>query len=433
MRKLFSLNCMFFYLILFNIHNSYGAKNEYKVEKFELGRLLFFDKIISGNKNISCASCHHPLTGSGDGLSLPLGEGARGLGISRAETSTKIHERVPRNSPHLFNVGHEDIPNYFADGRVEKNKHFQSNAKTPAGHDLPEGFESILAAQAVFPITSPVEMAGQAHENEIGASASISDFKGVWRKTTSRIVAIAEYVELFKKAYPNKVTSKEDINITHIGNAIATFEKNAFKANDAPYDRYISGDLSALSNRQIQGMKLFNQKGKCISCHSGELFSDFKFYSISQPQIGPGKGVGFKSREDFGRELVTKNIKDRYRFRTPSLRNIKVTAPYGHSGAYNSLNKMIQHHVNPEKMLLEYNIDKNTSLPIIKNSLDSIILNNKILNRKILASSDLPSISIVDSEIDLIIEFLGSLTDERCLDMRKFVPKRVPSNLPVFD
>ncbi|MEO1573453.1 MAG: cytochrome-c peroxidase, partial [Pseudomonadota bacterium] len=85
-----------------------------------LGQLLFFDKILSGNRNISCATCHHPLAGSGDGLALPVGEGGRGVGITRNTGSgdAAIHERVPRNAPPLFNLGAREFTVFFHDGRL---------------------------------------------------------------------------------------------------------------------------------------------------------------------------------------------------------------------------------------------------------------------------------------------------------------------------
>ena len=105
--------------------------------KVEVGRLLFFDKILSGNRNISCATCHHPRHGSSDGVALGFGEGARGLGPQRRPGSTidsSVHERVPRNSPALFNLGAREYTRMFHDGRVEvdTNGYYESGFVSPA-------------------------------------------------------------------------------------------------------------------------------------------------------------------------------------------------------------------------------------------------------------------------------------------------------------
>ena len=124
--------------------------------KEALGRLLFHDKILSGNLNISCATCHHTLADTGDGLSLSVGEGAQGLGVTR-NTGTggnAVHERVPRNAPHVFNLGAMEFTRMFADGRVAVDPSQPSGFMSPAGDDLPVGLENVLAAQAMFPVTS---------------------------------------------------------------------------------------------------------------------------------------------------------------------------------------------------------------------------------------------------------------------------------------
>ena len=157
--------------------------------KFELGKELFFDKVLSGNKNISCATCHHPKLGTGDNLPLSVGEGGSGLGSYRrlGDNLKGAKPLVPRNAPPLFNLC--IIKNFplFHDGRIEFNDQYPSGIKSPAGHLLPEGLESSLAAQALFPITSHVEMAGQAGDNKIADFAAKENFKGVWREVTNRV------------------------------------------------------------------------------------------------------------------------------------------------------------------------------------------------------------------------------------------------------
>ena len=139
--------------------------------KVELGKQLFWDKELSGNQNISCATCHHAFAGTGDGLSLPLGEGATGLGIFRQTPAEgeagAVHERVPRNAPHIFNIGATEFSTMFHDGRVMKDDTHAKGFISPAGDDLLPGLENAIAVQAMFPVTSGTEMAGQGTENTI--------------------------------------------------------------------------------------------------------------------------------------------------------------------------------------------------------------------------------------------------------------------------
>jgi cytochrome c peroxidase len=171
--------------------------------KVELGRLLFFDKILSGNENISCATCHHSLTDTGDGLSLGVGEGGRGLGVARDTGSEDdaIHERVPRNAPAIFNLGAREFQKMFHDGRVEVDPSEPSGFRSPAGEDLPLGLENVLAAQAMFPVTSPTEMAGQGTENEVAIAAAAGHLPEVWELLAARLRLIPTYVDLFRLSF----------------------------------------------------------------------------------------------------------------------------------------------------------------------------------------------------------------------------------------
>jgi cytochrome c peroxidase len=118
-----------------------------------LGKVLFYDKILSGNRNISCATCHHALTGTGDGLALPVGEGGKGLGVTRdtGSGSDAIHERVPRNAPHIFNLGAKEFTVMFHDGRVAVDNSLPSGFTSPAGEQLPLGLDNPLAVQGHVP------------------------------------------------------------------------------------------------------------------------------------------------------------------------------------------------------------------------------------------------------------------------------------------
>ncbi|MEN8174683.1 MAG: cytochrome-c peroxidase, partial [Pseudomonadota bacterium] len=232
----------------------------------ELGKQLFHDKELSGNRNISCATCHHPLADTGDGLSLPIGEGGIGLGVTR-DTGSKqdaVHERVPRNAPPVFTLGSDELTHMFHDGRVALDDDFPSGVETPAGDDLPDTLENIVAAQAMFPVTSPAEMAGQGSENEIAKAAAAGNLAGpggVWELLAGRLQAIPGYVDQFMAVYG--LGSASEITYAHAANAIAAFEIDAWRADHSPYDAYIGGDNQALNKHEKAGMTLFFGKAGC--------------------------------------------------------------------------------------------------------------------------------------------------------------------------
>lgn len=409
----------------------------------ELGKLLFWDKILSGNQNISCATCHHPLAGTGDGLALPMGEGAVGLGVTRVNGATphEVHERVPRNAPFLFNLGANEVSVIFHDGRIVKDPGYPSGIKSPAGMALPAGLESVLAAQAMFPVQSAAEMAGQAGENSIAdaaAAANLAGPGGVWEQLAQRLQAIPDYLPLFQAAYPGLVNSAADITYVLAVNAIGAYEDVTFRATNTPFDRYLRGDRSALSANQVRGMQRFYGKAGCADCHGGKLTSDQGFHAIAMPQIGPGKGdfaVVQNGLGDLGRGRETHNPADAYRFRTPMLRNTALTGPWGHAGAYDTLDAVVRHHLNPVAALNAYDTTQ-AVLPdagAVLNARDFLV-QNSAADRALLAGvNELAPVSLPEADIRAIIEFLGAMTDPASLDLRHSVPTAVPSGLPVYD
>jgi cytochrome c peroxidase len=403
--------------------------------KEELGKFLFYDKILSGNKNTSCATCHHPLSGTGDGLSLGVGEGGRGLGIMRdtGSGSDAIHERVPRNAPFVFNLGAREFVRVFHDGRVEKDSNAPSGFRTPAGDAFLLGVDHALAAQAAFPPTSNTEMAGQAGENEVADAAAAGNVQQVWSLLTARVMAIDEYRTLFAKAYPD-LKVPEEVTFAHIANAIGAFEASAYRADNSPYDRYMMGHENAISQNAEEGMKIFYGKGQCASCHSGKFQTDHAFHALGMPQIGPGKGDGFEGHDDYGREQVTGDANDRYKFRTPSLRNVALTGPWGHDGAYNTLEAVVRHHLAPEKSLNAYDVSQ-AVLPSRADldERDFIVHNDEISRANLANSIEINPVALTDHQIKRLLDFLNALTDPNSLDLRSTAPKRVPSGLPLAD
>jgi cytochrome c peroxidase len=398
--------------------------------KVELGKLLFFDKIISGNKNTSCATCHHSLAGTGDGLALPVGEGGKGLGVTRdtGAGDDAIYERVPRNAPHLFNLGAKEFVTMFHDGRVTVNPDHPAGFDSPAGDDLLTGLDHSLAVQAMFPPTSGTEMAGQNGENEVAAAAAAGDVVEVWRLLTERVMRIETYQQMMQQVYPN-----ETITFAHIANAIGAFEATAFRADNSPFDRYLRGD-DLLSRSAKMGYKIFKGKGNCASCHSGPLQTDHDFHALGIPQIGPGKGDGIDGRDDYGREQVTGDDADRYRFRTPTLRNVALTGPWGHDGAYNTLEAMVKHHLQPAASLNAY-VTTQARLPYSESLSpeDFIVHDDPERRAEIEDAIEITPVRLSSEEINYLLDFLNALTDPASVDMRASVPNSVPSGLPIAD
>ncbi|MBN2700913.1 MAG: cytochrome-c peroxidase, partial [Methylothermaceae bacterium] len=369
--------------------------------------------------------------------------GGRGLGVMRSngEGDEAVHERVPRNAPHLFNLGAKEFEFQFHDGRVGIDPSQPSGFSSPAGADLPVGLDNVLAVQAMFPVTSSAEMAGQPGENPIAdatAAGLLAGPGGVWDQLAQRLQAVPEYVDRFKRAYPDDIQQASDISYVHAANAIAAFEATAFRADHSPFDYFLQGEWRALNMAAYNGMWLFYGKAECASCHSGKFLTDQSFHAIGMPQIGPGKGdnqPGYSDgHDDLGRERVTGDPADRFKFRTPSLRNIALTAPYGHDGAYDTLEAMVRHHLNPVESL--YNYDSSHAALIPRDDLDAVdfvVMNGLTRVDGIAAANELMPVSLTDEEIHDLLAFLRALTDASSLDLRAFVPYKVPSGLPVTE
>jgi len=401
--------------------------------KAELGRLLFYDAELSGNRNISCATCHHHDEASGDGLSLPVGEGGTGIGLARKVGSGPdlIERRVPRHSPTLFNLGAHEFTVMFHDGRVTVDDYYEAGFNTPVDDDLPMGLESVLAAQAMFPVLSDVEMLGEGEENDL-ARAFKYEREDVWPKIADRLRVIEGYLPLFSRAFADVATPK-DITMVHVANALAAFIEFEWRADNSPFDSYLRGDATALSAAQKRGMALFYGDAGCASCHSGPFQTDHGFHALAMPQLGSIRtGLFNPIVRDRGRLNETGRLEDAYRFRTPSLRNVAATPPYTHAGAYQTLEGVIRHHLDPVTAFKAY--DRSQALltphPHLTKT-DFIIYENSREVDAIMAANDLAPSSLSEGEIADLVAFLHALTDEKSLTGRYGAPESVPSGLPV--
>ena len=274
------------------------ADNPTTAEKVVLGRLLFWDPLLSGQKDVSCATCHHPDFGYAENLDLSIGANGVGLGAERTFAPGSPVRPVKRNSQTVLNSAFNGIDNAGHHTPAEAPMFWDVRVKS-------------LEAQALEPMRALEEMRGDAYSAESAISTVVS-----------RLAANGEYRRLFAQAFGNK----NAVNAQNLGRALAAFERSLVTTN-APFDHYMRGDTTAMTAQQIQGMNRFQSIG-CANCHSGPMFSDFKVHVLGVPD---------------NEKLPTSDagVDNTYAFRTPSLRNLSYTAPYMHSGVFTSLNQVV--------------------------------------------------------------------------------------------
>lgn len=405
---------------------------EFDPKQAEIGRLLFFDKILSGNRNISCATCHHPRFGTSDGLSLGVGEGGVGLGPERTSGTgaSRIEKRVPRNAPALWNLAAKDLQILMHDGRISISDDYGNGFNTPAEEWLPAGLNSLLAVQALFPLTSATEMAGGSEENEVAGAVNDRIDKG-WPILAKRVRTLPEYGQAFVTAFDH-IDRAEQVTITEIANALAAFIGTEFRSHNSAFDRYAHGDASAISPAQERGMHLFYGKAGCANCHNGPLFTDQQFHALGLPAFGPGRTRRFDPMvRDVGRMGESDQLEDAYRFRTPSLRNIALSAPYGHNGAYPTLRQMVRHHLNPAQSRANWHSDDAALVPAPwLEAIDFVVQSDRLEMARQAAATDIALPPLTEADVEDIIAFLNSLTDPTAQSPFA-IPEEVPSGLPV--
>jgi cytochrome c peroxidase len=402
---------------------------EHSLEEITLGRLLFYDPILSGSRTLSCATCHHPRFGTSDGLSLGLGDGGRGLGPARTiDPSNPPEQRIARNASALFNLGASEFTRFFHDGRLETDPERTGGLRTPLGSDMEQGFASTLAAQAMFPVLSGDEMAGHYSENDVAQAVRqglLTGPDGAWSILAGRVAAIPEYRDLFAELIGNR-----PVTLADIANAIAAFVAFEWRADNSAFDAYLT-DGTPLPEPAMRGLDLFYGDAACASCHSGLFQTDHGFHAIGMPQIGPGKAARFETHlRDVGRMRITGDPADAYRFRTPSLRNVTHTAPYGHSGAYATLESVVRHHLDPLAGLTGYD-PAQAILPAGRFAGDAPDLSLDGELGRIAAAIELQPRPLSDSDIAALLAFLETLTDPQSLRGRLGIPETVPSGLRV--
>ncbi len=398
-------------------------------ELVNLGQALFFDPILSGNMDISCATCHHPTTASADGIPLSIGVGGHGVGPARQIGESR--EFAPRNAPDIFNRNSTLWTSAFWDSRI----HRADNGViiSPAGSQLPEQLDTIFAVQAMFPVTSEVEMRGT--EGDVDFYGDANDLAlleedivtNTWEMLMERLLVIPAYQDLFAAAYPN--VAQEDLGFAHAAEAIAAFELESFTFVDSPWDRYVAGDTNALTEQQKAGAMLFLGEANCSACHSGTLLTDQLHHNIGVPQYGPGRTEEFEPL-DYGRYEISKAGYEKFMFRTPALRNVALTAPYMHNGVYNDLETVIRHHLDAEAGLAAYDLSE---LPAEFYTVFADVSTDQAWPEiAVLAPEIRQPIALSDADIDALVAFLQALTSPTAEDLTYLIPDSVPSGLP-FD
>ncbi len=328
----------------------------------QLGKDLFFTTGLGGDMEVACVTCHHPNLGGGDDLSLSIGVGAvdptvMGPGRVHAESG---HPNVPRNAPTVFNMGLWDRV-LFWDGRIENLEPTASDnglggsIRTPESAfnvAAPGAGGNLTAAQAHFPVTSAAEM----RTAEFLAGADNATLRA---RLAARLgdygdgageMPVNTWLARFQAAFDEPTGSAEELIIySNIAAALAEYERSMV-FTDNPFNRWVGGDMSAMTAEQKRGAMLFYTSvadggAGCSNCHSGDFFTDEGMHNIAAIQIGEGKGNG--NVDDFGRERETGDSADRYKFRTPTLLNVSVTGPYGHAGAFDTLEQVVAHYSDP--------------------------------------------------------------------------------------
>ena len=362
---------------------------------------------------------------SGDSRSLPSGTHGEGLGPDR--TQPEDREVVPRSAPEVFHRGDSDWTSVFWDSRV--NEDTNGEFTSPAGDQLPEGLDSVLSIQAMFPVTSRAEMRGNigdvdihGNPNEI-AAIDDSDFTGIWNALTARLKAIPAYAQAMQEAFPD--VPESELGYQHAAEAIAEFEIAAFSPNDSAWDRYLAGDDSALSDAAKRGAAHFYQ-GNCADCHSGNLMTNQDHHNLGIPQIGPGKDAD--THLDKGLAVETGEAEDEYKFRTPPLRNVMLTGPWMHNGAYHDMEDVIRHKYDPLASLEDYDVSQ------LEDHLESTVQLDDETIAAITAELDamLPiGESLTQQEVDDLIAFMFALTSPSADKMLEITPAEVLSGLAV--
>ena len=428
--------------------------------KAQLGMKLFFSKALGGEKDTACASCHHPALAGGDGLSLPIGVGAVDpdvLGPGRVHGDTAEGgpndggPTVPRNSPTTFNVAlHDQV--LFLDGRIESiGKTLHANGDDGFGILTPDSVDRLTAdpnaandnlpmAQARFPETSAEEMQGFvtfAGLDRASVRSHLEQRIGDYGDLVGDLVPnnwLAEFQTGFESTEPDPSVL---ITFDHIVEAIAEYERSQIFV-DTPWSAFMKGDDNAISLAARRGALVFmlaKDKGGagCTACHRGDFFTDDLFHVLGMPQIGRGKGDGDNGTDDFGRFRVTAVDTDKYAFRTPSLLNVTETGPWGHDGAFTTLEAVVRYHLDPQASFDNYDINQIDGSIVSSGQTADIQTNTQnaldtLESNRARGVPSIQNVDLTDEQVADLMAFLSTLTDPCVIDRACLEPWIPDSN-----
>jgi cytochrome c peroxidase len=188
------------------------TRGPYDPERVELGRKLFFDKALSGNEDVACASCHHTRKGAETSDGLALGVGTGGEGSIPDRRTAEGREFEPRHSLGLFNLGFEGWRTQFWDGRVQRTA--SGELVNPKGDEMQEGLDGVIAVQAMLPVTSRIEMRGFPEDPNPISRIPDDRPRQIWSALMERLLDYEGYRELFRSAYPDKRLGEQSIKTT---------------------------------------------------------------------------------------------------------------------------------------------------------------------------------------------------------------------------
>ena len=253
------------------------ADNPSTEEKIELGKMLYHDPRLSSTGTVSCASCHNTMLGGEDNRPNSMGVNGQTGG---------------RSAPTVWNSAFNAVQ--FWDGRAAS-----------------------LEAQAAGPVTNPIDMGMKS-----------------WDDVVARLKSIDGYGSAFELAF-----GKDSISKDNATKAIAAYERTLITPH-SPYDKYVAGDKSALTEQQVRGMNTVQELG-CTSCHSGPAFNGPGQFQLFPVHSNPYFAAKYHFKNDKGLAEVTKKVDDEHLWKVPTLRNIALTAPYFHNGAVKTLDEAV--------------------------------------------------------------------------------------------
>lgn len=417
--------------------------------KVKLGQMLFFNHALSLDYDTSCATCHQPRLGSGDNLSLSVGVSAKYkevMGLHRSVYSDHSPfadggPDVPRNSPPIYNAALYKQA-MFWDGRVysvgeDEDGVMQIRTPENARFPDPNAGGNLLQAQARFPVTSNDEMRGFNH-GYLPTGADVREYIASRFRGTENVevnyypqddIHMSEeerenWHQMFRAAFGDQDLFTL-ITYNRIQEAIAAYESQWIYVN-TPWNAYVQGDKNAISDDAKQGASLFFSSIEsgglgCAGCHSGDTFTDEKYYNIAFPQFGYGHRA---DRNDLGRYAVVQEPENKYAYRTPSLLNVMDTGPWGHVGGFDNIEKLLRYHSDPLAHVFKYSIADITQLEQFRfnpltdwgkngyqGTLNAMFLATEATSFTDVAKPMLPNRALSSEEVQQLTAFLQTLSD----------------------